>query len=65
MCSDLQTRETKWVSAADNAKNGHRSSYDVSWGVPTAIMASVYASPSFGRDVPPCPVSGWRSTQWG
>ena len=44
MCSDLQTRETKWVSAADNAKNadGRPSSY-VHWGVPTAIIAGQYA----------------------
>ena len=50
MCSDLVTRETKWVSAADNAKNGDgRPAPYVSWGVPSAIIAGQYASTATRR----------------
>ncbi len=57
MCSDLMTRETKWVSAADNAKNadGRPAPY-ISWGVPTAIIAGQYAA-ACRNDV--------RQMQWG
>lgn len=57
MCSDLVTRETKWVSASDNAKNadGRPAPY-ISWGVPTAIIAGQYAT-AHRNDV--------RQLQWG
>ena len=45
MASDLQTRQTVWISAADNAKNGDgRPAPYISWGVPTAIIAGQYAA---------------------
>ncbi len=52
MCSDLVTRETKWVSASDNAKNadGRPAPY-ISWGVPTAVIAGQFAD-VFASDVP-------------
>ena len=40
-CSDLQTRETKWVSSAWNAKNGDgRPASCVSWGVSAVSVAA-------------------------
>ena len=40
----LADRQTVWISAADNARNGDgRPSAYVHWGVPTAIIAGQYA----------------------
>lgn len=45
MATRLADRQTVWISAADNAKNGDgRPSPYVHWGVPTAIIAGQYAA---------------------
>ena len=64
MCSDLQTRQIKWISRADQLKNGSRPSAYIHWGLPATAIAA-QDSETLAADVPPCPVSGWRSTQWG
>ncbi len=43
MCSDLETRQIKWISRADQLKNGSRPSAYVHWGVPAAIIAGQYS----------------------
>jgi hypothetical protein len=63
-CSDLATRQVKWISRADQLKNGSRPSAYIHWGVPAAALAAQY-SETLAGDVAPCPISGWRSTQWG
>ena len=63
-CSDLATRQVKWVSRADQLKNGSRPSAYIHWGVPATALAAQY-SETLASDVAPCPISGWRSTQWG
>jgi len=62
MCSDLQTREIRWISRADQLKNGSRPSAYVHWGLPATAIAAQY-SETLADDVPPCPVSGWVSQQ--
>jgi hypothetical protein len=43
-CSDLQTRQIKWISRADQLKNGDgRQSQFIHWGVPAACLAAQYA----------------------
>jgi len=43
-CSDLQTRQIKWISRHDQLKNGGgRPSQYVHWGVPAAIIAHQYS----------------------
>ncbi len=64
MCSDLQTREIRWISRHDQLKNGSRPSAYIHWGVPAAAIAAQYAA-AHADSVPPCPISGWRSKQWG
>lgn len=59
-CSDLQTREIRWISRADQLKNGSRPSAYIHWGLPAAVIAAQYAeTPADHR----CPISGWRSQQ--
>jgi hypothetical protein len=43
MCSDLQTRQIKWISRHDQLKNGSRPSQFVHWGVPATVLAAQYA----------------------
>jgi len=44
MATRLTDRQTVWISAADNAKNGDgRPSQYVHWGVPSVIIAGQYA----------------------
>lgn len=42
-CSDLQTRQIKWISRADQLKNGSRPSQYIHWGVPASVIAAQYA----------------------
>jgi hypothetical protein len=42
-CSDLQTRQIKWISRHDQLKNGSRPSAYVHWGVPGTIIAHQYS----------------------
>jgi len=43
MCSDLQTRQIKWISRHDQLKNGSRPSQFVHWGVPATAIAAQYS----------------------
>ena len=61
MCSDLQTRQVKWISRHDQLKNGSRPSSYIHWGVPATVIAAQY-SETLSADVR-CPVSGWVSQQ--
>lgn len=63
-CSDLETRAPKWVATSDNAKNsdGRPAPY-VAWGVSAVSVAAQYAEAHAGEYR--CPISGWRSAQWG
>lgn len=61
-CSDLQTRQIKWISRHDQLKNGSRPSAYVHWGLPATVIAAQYAE-TLSDQVAPCPVSGWRSLQ--
>jgi len=56
MCSDLETRQIKWISRADQLKNGSRPSPYIHWGVPAATIAAQYAE-AHRNDV--------RQAQWG
>ena len=61
MATRLTDRQTVWISAADNAKNGDaRPSQFVHWGVPSAVLAAQYAESAPAHR---CPVSGWVSQQ--
>ena len=43
MCSDLETRQIKWISRADQLKNGSRPSAYIHWGVPATVIAAQYS----------------------
>jgi hypothetical protein len=59
-CSDLATHTIKWINPCQ--ENGSRPSSYIHWGVPAAAIAAQYAE---GYAPHRCPVSGWRSNQWG
>ena len=65
MASDLETGETIWVSA--NVLHGGQQANSHTWkdlgfdGVTAVQMAGIHNN----RKSRPCPVSGWRSNQWG
>ena len=62
MCSDLETRQIKWISRHDQINNGSRPSAYIHWGLPATVLAAQYAE----THAPvACPISGWRSKQWG
>ena len=61
MCSDLETREIKWISSHDQLKNGSRPSAYIHWGVPATVIAAQYAEAHAADHR--CPVSGWVSLQ--
>jgi hypothetical protein len=42
-CSDLQTRQIKWISRNDQLKNGSRPSAYIHWGLPATVIAAQYA----------------------
>jgi hypothetical protein len=60
-CSDLDTRVLKWINPCQN--NGSRPDSYVHCGVSAVSIAAQYAEAHAAPH--PCPVSGWRSTQWG
>jgi hypothetical protein len=60
-CSDLVTREIRWISRADQLKNGSRPSAYIHWGLPAATIAAQYAEAH--ATVHRCPISGWVSQQ--
>ena len=60
-CSDLETRQIKWISRADQLKNGSRPSSYIHWGVPAATIAAQYAETHATKHR--CPISGWQSCQ--
>jgi hypothetical protein len=60
MCSDLETRQIKWISRADQLKNGSRPSAYIHWGLPATAIAAQYAETHAPHR---CPVSGWVSQQ--
>jgi hypothetical protein len=60
-CSDLQTRQIKWISRADQERNSYRPTGYQHWGVSAVALAAQY-SETLSADVR-CPVSGWRSLQ--
>lgn len=62
-CSDLRTRQIKWVSRADQMKDGSLPSSYIHWGVPATAIAAQFAEAHAADHK--CPVSGWRSVMWG
>lgn len=59
-CSDLTTRALKWINPCQN--NGSRPDSYVHCGVSAVTIAARAAKRVASH---PCPISGWRSTQWG
>lgn len=55
-CSDLQTRQIKWIARGDQIKNGSRPSAYCAWGISAVSIAAQYAethadevkTPTFG-----------------
>lgn len=43
MCSDLQTRQIKWISRADQERNAYRPTGYQHWGLPAATIAAQYS----------------------
>ena len=60
-CSDLKTRQIKWVSRADQLKNGSRPSQFIHWGVPATAIAAQFSESHAAAHR--CPISGWVSQQ--
>ena len=60
-CSDLATRQVKWISRHDQLKNGSRPSAYIHWGVPATVIAAQYAEAHAADHR--CPISGWVSQQ--
>ena len=60
-CSDLATRALKWINPCQN--NGSRPDQYVAQGISAISIAAQYAEAHAGQAQ--CPVSGWRSSQWG
>ena len=61
MCSDLVTREIRWISRADQERNAYRPTGYQHWGVPAWAIAAQYAEAH--ATAHRCPVSGWVSLQ--
>ena len=49
MCSDLQTRQIKWISRHDQLKNGSRPSSYIHWGLPATAIAAQYSEAHAGQ----------------
>jgi hypothetical protein len=60
MCSDLQTRQIKWISRADQERNAYRPTGYQHWGVSAVALAAQYSETYAPHR---CPVSGWVSQQ--
>jgi len=61
MCSDLQTRQIKWISRADQERNAYRPTGYQHWGTPAWAIAAAYSEAHRGTHR--CPISGWVSQQ--
>jgi hypothetical protein len=55
----LRDRQTVWVAYRNDGSNFNAITDPV--GHPAAIWSEAHAA----DEVAPCPISGWRSTQWG
>ena len=42
-CSDLATRQIRWISRHDQLNNGSRPSQFIHWGLPASVLAAQYA----------------------
>ncbi len=42
-CSDLATRQIRWISRHDQLNNGSRPSAYIHWGLPASVIAAQYA----------------------
>lgn len=42
-CSDLATRQIKWISRDDQLKNGSRPSAYIHWGLPATVIAAQFS----------------------
>lgn len=60
-CSDLATRQIKWIARGDQIKNGSRPGQYVAWGISAVSIAAQYAVTHAGEAR--CPISGWVSQQ--
>jgi hypothetical protein len=60
-CSDLATRQVKWISRHDQLKNGSRPASYVHWGVSATVLAAQYGEAH--ATAHRCPISGWVSQQ--
>ena len=59
--SDLQTRQTRWVARKNDGESFYRLS--TNYGVSAVSIAAQFADAHAADHS--CPISGWRSTQWG
>ena len=62
-CSDLRTRQIRWIPRRDQLKNGSIPSSYIHWGVSATIIAAQFAEAHASEHK--CPISGWRSVNWG
>ena len=62
-CSDIATRQIKWISRQDQLKNGSRPASYVAWGISAVSIAAQYREAHAAERK--CPISGWRSSNWG
>jgi hypothetical protein len=60
-CSDLATHTIKWINPCQ--ENGSRPASYVAQGVSAVSIAASYREAHASEHR--CPVSGWRSNQWG
>ena len=61
-CSDLETRQIKWISRHDQLNQGSRPAGYLHWGLPATVLAAQYTE-TLADEVAPCPISGWQSKQ--
>jgi hypothetical protein len=54
-CSDLKTRQIKWISRADQLKNGSRPGQYIHWGVSATAIAAQFSETHFAPHSPPLP----------
>jgi len=56
-CSDLQTRQTKWVARKNDDSKFNKITTD--WGISAVTYAAQFAD-VHSHNVAACPISGWR-----
>ena len=56
-CSDLQTRELKWVARKNDDSKFNKITTD--WGISAVTYAAQFAD-VHSNNVAACPISGWR-----